>query len=50
MFKISLYADDDVLFIKPTTADLKATYCVLDIFARASGLVSNMEKTQFYPI
>jgi hypothetical protein len=47
---MSLYADDVALFIKPTPNDLRTTYCILDIFAGASGLKTNMEKTQFFPI
>jgi hypothetical protein len=50
MFRIFLYADDAALFIKPTVSGLRSEFCILDIFAGASGLVSNMEKTQFYPI
>jgi hypothetical protein len=49
-FRVSLYADDVVVFIKPTVKDLQATNAILDIFAKASGLTINMEKTQFYPI
>jgi superfamily II helicase len=49
-FRVSLYADDVVVFIKPTVKDLQATNAILDIFAKASGLTTNMEKTQFYPI
>jgi hypothetical protein len=49
MFRISLYADVVALFIKPTT-NLKIAYCILDIFAGASELTTNMEKTQFFPI
>jgi hypothetical protein len=50
MFRISLYADVAALFIKPTTTDLKIAYCILGIFAGASGLTTNMKKTQFFPI
>jgi hypothetical protein len=50
MFRISLYADAATLFIKPTTTDLKIAYCILDIFTGASGLTTNMKKTQFFPI
>jgi hypothetical protein len=49
-FRLSLYADAAALFIKPTSNELEATHCILDIFAGASGLKTNMEKTQFFPI
>jgi hypothetical protein len=50
IFRVSLYADDAVIFIKPTTQDLNVTNCILNLFAEASGLATNMDKTQFFPI
>jgi hypothetical protein len=49
-FRVSLYADDDAVFIKPTPEDLCVTNNILKIFAEASGLVTNMKKIHFYPI
>jgi hypothetical protein len=49
-FRVSLYADDAAVFIKSTPEDLCVTNNILKFFAEASGLVTNMEKTQFYPI
>jgi hypothetical protein len=49
-FRISLYADNAAVFIKPTAKDLQVTNTILELFVGASGLVTNMDKTQFYPI
>jgi hypothetical protein len=38
------------LFISPFAADLQITNCILQIFAAASGLNTNMTKTEYYPI
>jgi hypothetical protein len=50
MFRMSLYADDVAVFIKPTKHDLEVTNYILSIFTEASGLTTNLDKTQFYPI
>jgi hypothetical protein len=49
-FRVSLYADDDVVFIKPTPEDLSVTNCILDLFVGGSGLMTNLNKTLFFPI
>jgi hypothetical protein len=49
-FWLSLYADDDDAFIKPTKIDLEATICILQIFVETSGLFTNMNKIECYPI
>jgi hypothetical protein len=49
-FKVALYADDAALFICSTEDDYKTIDCVLQIFAEASGLNTNISKTQFFPI
>jgi hypothetical protein len=49
-FRISLYADDAALLIKPTPDDLRTTSYILDIFAGASGLKTTMEKAKLFPI
>ena len=47
---ISLYADDVVLFIKPTLADLSFVVEALSIFGEASGLKVNFQKYNLLPI
>jgi hypothetical protein len=49
-FRISLYADDATVFIWPTKHGLSVTNHILVIFAKASGLITNLGKTGFYPI
>lgn len=48
--RISVYADDVVLFIKPQDLELRCTKVILDCFGEASGLVANMQKSCFIPI
>jgi hypothetical protein len=50
MCRISFYADDAALFINPSKDDLIVVDHILSIFAQASGLVTNMGKTQYFPI
>jgi hypothetical protein len=49
-FRLSLYADDAAFFIRPTEQDFLISNHILNIFAEASGLVTNLSKTEFYPI
>jgi hypothetical protein len=49
-FRMSLYADGAAVFINPTAQDLQATRFILQLFADASGLSTNLEKTELYPI
>jgi hypothetical protein len=49
-FRVSLYADDAALFIKPIEKDLNATIEIMSIFAAASSLFTNMAKSGCYPI
>jgi hypothetical protein len=49
-FRVSLYADDATLFLKPSKDDLDIMNSILKLFADASGLVTNLSKSQFYPI
>jgi hypothetical protein len=49
-FRISLYVDVAIVFIKPTTKDLMITNAILQSFANASGLATNLQKTQFFRI
>jgi hypothetical protein len=47
---MSLYADDAAVFINPTAHDMHPTKFILNLFSEASGLTTNMDKTEFYPI
>lgn len=49
-FRISLYADDAVVFIQPQELEFLATKLILQTFGDASRLVTNLEKTEIYPI
>jgi hypothetical protein len=49
-FRVSMYANDVVVFVHSNEQELQITDCILQIFARASGLMTNMSKTQYYPI
>jgi hypothetical protein len=49
-FRASLYADDAAIFIKPNSKELVVTECILDLFAKASGLITNIGKAEFFPI
>jgi hypothetical protein len=49
-FRVSLYADDATIFINPTAQELNTTKPILLIFGDATGLITNMEKTEIYPI
>jgi hypothetical protein len=48
--KVSLYTDDAALFIQPNAQALKVADHILNLFAEASGLMTNMAKTFYYPI
>lgn len=48
--RASLYADDLVVIIKPTQQDLHCLNSILQLFAGASGLVTNVEKCVATPI
>jgi hypothetical protein len=48
--RVSIYADDVVLFIKPIEADLNCAKMILNCFGSASGLVTNMLKSSAIPI
>jgi hypothetical protein len=43
--RISIYADDVVLFVKPIVEELNCVKMILDCFGSASGLVCNMNKS-----
>jgi hypothetical protein len=49
-FIISLYDDDATLFIGPSKKDFKIVSEILNIFSAASGLKTNLHKTEIHPI
>lgn len=48
--RISLYADDVALFIRPVEDDMNLTLAVLEKFGTASGLLTNLQKSCVIPI
>jgi hypothetical protein len=47
---MSMYADDAAVFVYPSPNDLRATTHILKIFREASGLITNLDKIEYYPI
>jgi hypothetical protein len=48
--RISLYADDVVLFLRPEPTDIAITMDILHLFGVASGLKTNLQKSNVLPI
>jgi hypothetical protein len=48
--RLSLYADDVALFIRPDETELQVTKEILNVFGRASGLQTNFQKSSIIPI
>ena len=48
--RISLYADDVVLFLRPSASDIAITLDILQLFGNASGLTANLQKSSVLPI
>jgi hypothetical protein len=48
--RISLYADDVALFIRPQADDIDITMDILHLFGEASGLNTNLQKSNVLPI
>jgi exonuclease III len=48
--RISLYADDVVLFLRPEANDISITMDILSLFGEASGLKTNVQKSSAFPI
>jgi hypothetical protein len=48
--RISLYVDDVVLFLHPSTVDISITMNLLDLFGKASGLHNNEQKSNVFLI
>jgi hypothetical protein len=48
--RISLYADDVVLFLRPEAGDINLVLGILNLFGDASGLKTNLQKSNVLPI
>ena len=48
--RASFYADDAVIFLRPTSNDLRVMKFLLDLFGQASGLHTNLSKSSASPI
>jgi exonuclease III len=48
--RVSLYADDVVLFLRPVAADLQMVDALLQLFGTAAGLRTNIQKSSISPI
>lgn len=48
--RVSFYADDAVIFLRPSSSDLLVMRQVLDLFGQASGLHTNFSKSSSSPI
>lgn len=49
-FRVGLYADDVVMFVKPNVSDLLVLRAAVDLFGLASGLFANLDKSVATPI
>ncbi|WVZ88091.1 hypothetical protein U9M48_034644 [Paspalum notatum var. saurae] len=43
--RVSFYADDAVIFLRPASLDLQVIKCILEYFGHASGLQTNLSKS-----
>lgn len=50
IFKCSLYADDVALFVRPIKEELLSFQKILGFFAQVTGLQTNIQKTEVFPI
>jgi hypothetical protein len=48
--RVSLYADDVVIFLSLVVLDLVMIRAILDLFRQASGLATNINKSKAFPI
>jgi hypothetical protein len=48
--RISLYADNTAIFLRPVAGDIVITLDILKIFGEAPGLKTNIEKSNVFPI
>jgi len=44
--RVSMYADDVVLFLRPAAEDIGITMDILNLFGEATGLKTNLQKKQ----
>jgi hypothetical protein len=49
-YRASIYADDLVIFLAPTALDFSCMRQILELFAGASGLATNLDKCTITPI
>jgi hypothetical protein len=49
-YRASIYADDLVIFIAPSTQDFSCIRHILELFAGTSGLTTNLDKCTITPI
>jgi hypothetical protein len=47
--KMPLYVDDAAIFVAPLERDIKALTSILDIFGQASGMCTNIQKSEVFP-
>jgi hypothetical protein len=45
--KVSLYADDVVIFVRPSKQDIATLKEIQEMFGQAAGLQTNLQKTKF---
>jgi hypothetical protein len=48
--RVSIYADDVVLFLRPTAEDIEVIMDILSLFGEATGLNTNLQKSNVLPI
>jgi hypothetical protein len=48
--RVSFYADDVVLFLRPTSEDISLITDIIHVFGEASGLRNNVQKSSIFPI
>jgi hypothetical protein len=48
--RVSLYTDDVIIFLHPKESDIPIVLKILEIFGEASGLKTNIQKNNVYPI
>ena len=48
--RISIYADDVVMFLHPEAGDIAVTLDILNLFGEATGLKTNLQKSNVLPI
>jgi hypothetical protein len=48
--RISIYADDAVIFLRPDPTDITLILAILQLFGKASGLRTNVQKSSVLPI